>query len=165
MKAQLVRTMNLAGGAVVPFSSEPGKLVRVVEGRVWLTEQGNLSDFFLSGGEEAQLGTRGLAVLEAFDSAKVQVIDRAGAKRDAADSDPTSTESRTGAWERGGGQTLESAAFLPAIVSAIVLIVLVGLQELGNRPAASSGAEPLAQLNAQPGLIQRIKMQAGRTGS
>lgn len=68
-------TLSLAGGTLVPISSEPGKRVRVVSGRVWITEEGNPHDAFLGSGEEIGLDGRGLVVIEALSSARIEWID------------------------------------------------------------------------------------------
>jgi hypothetical protein len=70
-----VRTLDLPGGGLVPFSSAPGERVRILYGRVWLTEEGIARDAFLASGEEVALGTRGLAVIEALGPARVQLIE------------------------------------------------------------------------------------------
>jgi len=68
-------TLSLAGGTLVPFSSVPGKRLRVLSGRVWITEEGNGQDIFLSGGEEIGLASRGLVVIEALASTRIEWID------------------------------------------------------------------------------------------
>ena len=35
-EATVFRTLDLPGGSVMPFSSLPGELVRVLYGRIWL---------------------------------------------------------------------------------------------------------------------------------
>ena len=42
-----LRTLDLPGGSLVPFASIPGERVRVLYGRVWLTEEGDARDAFL----------------------------------------------------------------------------------------------------------------------
>ena len=71
------KTLNLSGGALVPFAAVPGERVRVLCGRVWLTEEGSPHDAFLGRGEEIALGARGIVVLEALGPARVQLIDQA----------------------------------------------------------------------------------------
>ncbi|MGZ9059923.1 MAG: DUF2917 domain-containing protein [Burkholderiaceae bacterium] len=70
------RTLDLPGGALLPFASVPGERVRVVCGRVWLTEEGSLRDAFLEAGEEVSLDTRGLAVIETLGAARIQLVER-----------------------------------------------------------------------------------------
>ncbi len=74
----ILKTLDLPGGALLPFASLPGERVRVMCGRVWLTEEGGLRDAFLVTGEEVSLGTRGLAVIETLSPARIQLIQSAG---------------------------------------------------------------------------------------
>ena len=74
----MFRTVDLPGGALMPFASVPGERVRVLCGRVWLTEEGSPHDAFLGRGEEVSLDTRGLAVIEALSPARIQLIESAG---------------------------------------------------------------------------------------
>ena len=60
---------------MVPFPAVPGEQVRVLYGRVWLTEEGGGRDAFLASGEEARLDRPGLAVIEALGPARVQLIE------------------------------------------------------------------------------------------
>lgn len=73
--ATVFRTLDLPGGTLVPFASAPGERVRILFGRIWLTEEGNPDDAFLASGEEVALATRGLAVIEALGPARVQLIE------------------------------------------------------------------------------------------
>lgn len=74
------RTLDLPSGALMPFQSVPGERVRILYGRIWLTEEGNLRDAFLASGEEVSLATRGRAVIEALGPARVQVTAPIGAR-------------------------------------------------------------------------------------
>jgi Protein of unknown function (DUF2917) len=69
-----LRTLDLPGGSLVPFASMPGERVRVLYGRVWLTEEGDARDAFLGSGEEASLAGRGVAVIEALGPARIELI-------------------------------------------------------------------------------------------
>ncbi|HET9025015.1 MAG TPA: DUF2917 domain-containing protein [Burkholderiaceae bacterium] len=69
------RTLDLPGGSLVPFTPMPGERVRILYGRVWLTEEGIARDAFLASGEEVSLGSRGLAVIEALGPARIQLIE------------------------------------------------------------------------------------------
>ena len=73
--ASVFRTLDLPGGSLVPFTSIPGERVRILYGRVWLTEEGSLLDAFLASGEEVSLGSSGLAVIEALGPARIQLIE------------------------------------------------------------------------------------------
>lgn len=72
--ATTLKTLDLPGGTLVPFPSVPGEAVRILYGRVWLTEEGNARDSFLASGEEVALHSRGLAVIEALGPARIQWI-------------------------------------------------------------------------------------------
>ncbi len=74
-QSTVLRTLDLPGGTLVPFPSAPGERVRVLHGRVWLTEEGDLNDVFLAIGEEVALGGRGLAVIEALTPARIQLLE------------------------------------------------------------------------------------------
>jgi hypothetical protein len=71
----MFRTLDLPGGGLVPFLSVPGERVRILCGRVWLTEEGCPHDAFLASGQEVRLGTRGLVVIEALGPARVRVYE------------------------------------------------------------------------------------------
>ena len=73
----MFRTLDLPGGSLVPFVSVPGERVRILYGRVWLTEEGRTHDAFLASGEEARLDSRGLVVIEALGPARVQLYEEA----------------------------------------------------------------------------------------
>lgn len=70
----LFRTLDLPGGMLMPFAALSGERVRIVSGRVWLTEEGNPNDAFLGVGEEVSLGKSGLAVIEALSPARIELI-------------------------------------------------------------------------------------------
>lgn len=76
--ASVFRTLDLPGGSLVPFTSIPGERVRILYGRVWLTEEGCVRDAFLASGEEVSLASRGLAVIEALGPARIQLIEDVG---------------------------------------------------------------------------------------
>ena len=76
-QSTVFKTLDLPGGTLVPFPSARGERVRVLHGRVWVTEEGNLRDAFLASGEEVALGGRGLAVIEALTPARIQLLESA----------------------------------------------------------------------------------------
>lgn len=127
------KTLDLPSGTLMPFPSA-GERVRVLHGRVWLTEEGNLRDAFLASGEEVALGSRGLAVVEALTPARVQIFEsmslsnrvRQGAQR-------------TAKW-------------------------LAELLEPQRQPVAAAAdfrlAQALAQFDGRLGLVQRVDVQA-----
>jgi hypothetical protein len=69
------RTIDLPAGSLLPFTGMPGERVRILYGQVWLTEEGDLHDAFLGSGEEVQLASRGLAVIEALGPARVELLE------------------------------------------------------------------------------------------
>jgi Protein of unknown function (DUF2917) len=71
-----LRTLDLPGGSLVPFASMPGERVRVLYGRIWLTEEGEARDAFLGSGEELSLAGRGVAVIEALGPARIELIEQ-----------------------------------------------------------------------------------------
>ena len=73
--ASTLRTLDLPGGSLVPFTSIPGGRIRILYGRVWLTEEGDARDAFLGSGEEASLAGRGVAVVEALGPARIELIE------------------------------------------------------------------------------------------
>ena len=73
-----LRTLDLPGGSLIPITSIPGERVRILYGRIWLTEEGNVRDAFLASGEEVSLASRGLAVIEALGPARIQLIEDIG---------------------------------------------------------------------------------------
>ena len=77
-EASTFRTLELPGGTVLPFHSAPGARVRILYGRIWMTEEGSKRDAFMASGEEVALDTRGLAVIEALGPARVQLIGKIG---------------------------------------------------------------------------------------
>lgn len=70
-----LRTLDMPGGSLVPFTSIPGERVRVLYGRIWLTEDGDARDLFLGSGEQASLAGRGMAVIEALGPARIELIE------------------------------------------------------------------------------------------
>lgn len=73
-QATVFRTIDLPGGTLMPLPAAPGERLRILYGRVWLTEEGVVDDAFLGQGEEASLHGRGLAVLEALNPARIEWI-------------------------------------------------------------------------------------------
>jgi hypothetical protein len=138
-QSTVFKTLDLPSGTLVPFSSVRGERMRVLSGRVWLTEEGDLNDSFLASGEEVALGGHGLAVIEALTPARVQLVEP---------------------------QSLWNA------VKNAVRQAARGLNELrlatSRQPSTASRdlklAQALAQFDGSLGLVQRVKVQAGRAG-
>ncbi len=68
--------LSLTEGAVLNISDGKGRSLRVVEGRVWITQQGSLDDIFLDAGESHTFAGAGSAVVTAEGSrnAKATVL-------------------------------------------------------------------------------------------
>jgi hypothetical protein len=139
-QSTVFKTLDLPGGTLVPFSSTRGERVRVLSGRVWLTEEGDLCDAFLATGEEVALGGHGLAVIEALTPARVQLLE---------------------------SQNLWSAVN-NAARQALRWLSELWLKPSRQPLAASSRelklAQALAQFDGSLGLVQRVKVQAGCAG-
>ena len=99
-ESTVFKTLDLPGGSVVPFPSLPGERVRVLYGRIWLTEEGSLSDAVLAPGEEVALGTRGLAVIEALSPARIQLFESIGLAGVVLNAKRRLTRSLTAWWAR-----------------------------------------------------------------
>ena len=70
-----VRTLALDPQRLLVIANRPGTRIKVLSGRVWMTEQGQAGDQFAVAGEELQLAGRGRSVVEGLGSARVQVIE------------------------------------------------------------------------------------------
>ena len=138
-QSTVFKTVDLPGGTLVPFSSLRGERVRVLSGRVWLTEEGDLHDAFLASGEEVALGGHGLAVIEALTTARVQLVEP---------------------------QSLWNAVKNAARQAARGMIELWPVTS--RQPSVASRdlnlAQALAQFDGSLGLVQRVKVQAGCAG-
>ena len=65
--------LDLREGEVLRLEAAYGFEVECVEGRVWLTEECNRRDVWLTTGQRAWLSGCGLAVLEAVRNARVRI--------------------------------------------------------------------------------------------
>ena len=66
MQFNIDRTpLSIAKGALLNISDSSGRSLRVLEGRVWITEQGSLDDVFLNPGESYRFDGSGTAVVTA----------------------------------------------------------------------------------------------------
>ena len=66
-------SLDLAQGELLRLESADGVEVAVDEGRVWLTEEANGRDVWLSTGQRARLSGRGLALVEAVRHARIRI--------------------------------------------------------------------------------------------
>ena len=138
-QSTVFKTLDLPGGTLVPFSSIRGERVRVLSGRIWLTEEGDVNDSFLASGEEVALGGHGLAVLEALTPARVQLVER---------------------------QSLWNAVKKAALQAGRGLseLWLVTSRQPSTASRDLKLAQALAQFDGSLGLVQRVKVQAGCAG-
>ena len=138
-QATVFKILDLTGGTLVPFPSVRGERVRVLSGRVWLTEEGELNDEFLASGQEVTLGGHGLAVIEALTPARVQLVEP---------------------------QSLWTAVKNAARLVARELSEL--WPAAPRQPSAASRelrlAQALAQFDGSLGLVQRVKVETGCAG-
>lgn len=136
----VLKTLDLSGGTLVPFSSTRGERVRVLSGHIWLTEEGDLHDALLAKGQEIALGGRGLAVIEALSPARVQLIE------------PQSVWNLLKSGARQAARRI-SELWLPPLH-----------QPSAARSNEGALAQALAQFDGSLGLVQRVKVQAGCAG-
>jgi hypothetical protein len=71
----LTRTVDLGYEQMLLLESRPQTSIRVIYGGIWLTEEGRPDDVFARGGDEVQLKSHGLAVVEGLGYARVQVME------------------------------------------------------------------------------------------
>ena len=69
------RTVDLGYEQLLVLESQRGAVVRVLQGNMWLTEEGRSQDVFAGSGSEVPLEAGGRAVIEALGSARVLVIE------------------------------------------------------------------------------------------
>ena len=137
-QSALFKTLDLHGGTLMPFPSA-GERVRVLYGRVWLTEEGSPRDAFLASGEEIALGSHGLAVMEALTPARVQIFE------------PVSL------WNRVGQGTQRAVTWIAELLEPQHQTVAASAADLKL-------AQALAQFDGSLGLVQRVDVQAGCAG-
>jgi hypothetical protein len=65
--------LELAQGEVLRLESASAFEVACEEGRVWLTEERNARDIWLTAGQCARLSGRGLALVEAVRRARIRI--------------------------------------------------------------------------------------------
>ena len=69
-----VRLIDLVAGEVHALRVDPPARLRVLEGRVWVTEERRLDDIVAGSGDEISVSRRGVTVLEGLDDARVAVV-------------------------------------------------------------------------------------------
>ena len=68
-----MRALNLSAGQLLRLDHARGIEVACDSGRVWITEERGLDDFWLTPGESVRLTRNGLAILEATQAARIRV--------------------------------------------------------------------------------------------
>ncbi len=179
-ESTLLKTLDLSDGSVVPFPSLPGERVRILYGRIWLTEEGSLRDAFLASGEEVALSTRGLAVIEALGPTRIQLFESIGLAGVVLNAMRRLTRSLTAWWARQfaarshhalinklcRGQTmikLETTLFFATTVSALALAAVVGIQEFTAGPTVQQAvAMPIIKMETVEIVGQRVASHTDR---
>ena len=136
----VLKTLDLSSGTLVPFSSTRGERVRVLSGRVWLTEEDDLHDALLASGQEIALGGHGLAVIEALSPARVQLLQSQSV------------------WNLARSSARRAARGISEF------LLRPFRQPNPARSKECALAQALAQFDGSLGLVQRVKVQAGCAG-
>ena len=69
----VARIVDLYGGQTLAHDAAPGTQVRVVVGRIWLTQEGELDDSFLRDGESMTLGAATRTVIESLGLTRLEI--------------------------------------------------------------------------------------------
>ena len=68
-------TRTLAKGTLRHLHGERGRRVEVISGTLWITQDGDLRDIILAGGQAFDFDREGDAILSAFDDSRYLVLD------------------------------------------------------------------------------------------
>lgn len=68
-----MQIFDIGHGQLLAFDARAGQRVRVVHGRIWLTQSGEPRDHFARGGDDVALAARARTVIEAIGGARVIV--------------------------------------------------------------------------------------------
>lgn len=66
--------VQLAEGKQLAFRGARDTRLECIEGRVWLTVEGQPCDFLLSKGERLRIGSNGLVLIQGLSSGSVQMV-------------------------------------------------------------------------------------------
>jgi len=69
----VVRTVDLGYEQMLLLESQPRTRIKVIYGGIWLTEQDRPDDVFASSGDDVELTSHGLAVVEGLGCTRVQI--------------------------------------------------------------------------------------------
>ncbi len=75
----LMQTIDLGYDQMLVLREQRGAKVRVLYGGIWLTEEGEPADRFLTGGEAAQVDRDGATVIEALAPTRLELLRPAAA--------------------------------------------------------------------------------------
>jgi len=137
-----VRTLALDPLQLLVIANRPGTRIKVLSGRVWLTEQGQPGDQFALAGEELQLTGRGRSVVEGLGSARVQVIEP-----------PRAWAVRVSSWLTALRRERGTVA-ARAVALSLAFVLTIGVPELlvrGLQHGSSDAAMVVARPAVQPG--------------
>lgn len=70
---------DLPAGNVVPVRNARGKGVAVVQGHVWITQDGDPRDVFIGAGQSFVFDRPGLALVQAIEASRLAVFDKRSA--------------------------------------------------------------------------------------
>ena len=66
--------LHLKPGGTIHMREPAGSMLQVLDGTVWVTEEGNPRDVVLRRGQCFRLAGRGLALVEAFGDASISLV-------------------------------------------------------------------------------------------
>lgn len=138
LSRQTVRTLTLDPQRLLVIARRPGTRIKVLSGRVWMTEEGQTGDQFAVAGEELRTLRRGRSVVEALGSARVQVIEPAG-----------SAVRRVAEWLAVLRRAPDAVA-ARALALSLSLVLALGVPEMLARGMQQAGVGDAMAL-AQPG--------------
>jgi hypothetical protein len=70
-----IRTVALDHQHLLVITRRPGACIKVLSGRVWMTEEGQTGDQFAVAGEELRVASHGRVVVEGLGCARVRLVE------------------------------------------------------------------------------------------
>ncbi|MBW8906231.1 MAG: DUF2917 domain-containing protein [Betaproteobacteria bacterium] len=71
----------MARGSVLRIEDEPGTSIRVWSGALWVTQEGDARDYYLTAGQSLTVERRGTTIATAMHSARISVTAPEGERR------------------------------------------------------------------------------------
>jgi uncharacterized protein (DUF3084 family) len=71
------RNLDLMRGNIVRIEDGRGMMVRVASGEVWITEEGDPRDRFISAGRHVRITSRGVTLISALSRSSISLSERA----------------------------------------------------------------------------------------